>query len=162
MSSELVKKQVKYRQTTYYQTKRMSFSKRLFQLKGELTHKAFAEKLGISEALLRKYLNGSDPSLSKATQIADRAHCSLSWLATGEKAPHTIPGVIKPSILAKSISIVRSINKKNELNLTEDQVSKLSVTCYEYIHAVHHRVDAMTDDMAIERFLIHIAQTYFS
>jgi len=56
---------------------------RIRQLMNDNSVSAFARKTGLSESLVRKYLNGSDPSLSRAQQIAEKNNVSLSWLATG-------------------------------------------------------------------------------
>ncbi len=61
----------------------MSFAQRLATLIGEESVSGFARRVDVSEALIRKYLKGSEPSLTKANQIAMRANCSLEWLATG-------------------------------------------------------------------------------
>ncbi|QTG97973.1 XRE family transcriptional regulator, partial [Vibrio furnissii] len=61
----------------------MSFATRLQILIGEESISGFARRVELSEGLIRKYLKGSEPSLTKANQIAMRANCSLEWLATG-------------------------------------------------------------------------------
>lgn len=61
----------------------MSFALRLQALIGEESISGFARRVELSEALIRKYLKGSEPSLAKANQIAMKANCSLEWLATG-------------------------------------------------------------------------------
>ncbi|AIL73082.1 hypothetical protein VV93_v1c40260 [Vibrio vulnificus] len=61
----------------------MSFAQRLASLIGQESVSGFARRVDLSEALIRKYLKGTEPSLSKANQIAMRANCSLEWLATG-------------------------------------------------------------------------------
>jgi len=57
---------------------------RLRQLMKEESVSAFARKTGLSESLVRKYLAGSDPGLSRAQQIAVKNQVSLGWLATGQ------------------------------------------------------------------------------
>ncbi|NLS59880.1 XRE family transcriptional regulator, partial [Vibrio aestuarianus subsp. francensis] len=52
----------------------MSFSTRLQELIGEESISGFARRVELSEGLIRKYLRGSEPSLSKANQIAMRAN----------------------------------------------------------------------------------------
>ena len=59
------------------------FAERLQSLIGEGSISAFARKVGLSEALIRKYLKGAEPGLARANQIAMGANCSLEWLATG-------------------------------------------------------------------------------
>ncbi|MDX1300998.1 XRE family transcriptional regulator [Photobacterium sp.] len=61
----------------------MAFAERLKILIGEESISGFARRVELSEALIRKYLKGSEPGLSKANQIAMKANCSLEWLATG-------------------------------------------------------------------------------
>ncbi len=61
----------------------MSFADRLEELIGQESVSGFARRVELSEALIRKYLKGSEPSLAKANQIAMKANCSLEWLATG-------------------------------------------------------------------------------
>ncbi|USD63702.1 helix-turn-helix transcriptional regulator [Vibrio sp. SCSIO 43140] len=61
----------------------MSFAERLKELIGQESVSGFARRVDLSEALIRKYLKGSEPSLAKANQIAMKANCSLEWLATG-------------------------------------------------------------------------------
>lgn len=58
-----------------------AIGERLSILIGDQSTSAFARKVGLSESLIRKYLKGSDPSLSKAKQIAQRTGVSLNWLA---------------------------------------------------------------------------------
>ena len=59
------------------------FAARLRELMGEMSVSAFARKVGLGEALIRKYLKGAEPGFAKANQIAMAANCSLEWLATG-------------------------------------------------------------------------------
>nr|WP_293382437.1 helix-turn-helix transcriptional regulator [Natronospirillum sp.] len=37
--------------------------------------------MGLSESLVRKYLQGSEPTLSKARQIARNCNVTIDWLA---------------------------------------------------------------------------------
>jgi len=66
----------------------MSFAQRLASLIGQESVSGFARRVDLSEALIRKYLKGTEPSLSKANQIAtiftDKQKSSMSrhlkWL----------------------------------------------------------------------------------
>lgn len=49
---------------------------------------AFARRCGFGESLLRKYLQGSEPSASNLAKIADAAGVTVDWLATG-RGPRT-------------------------------------------------------------------------
>ncbi|TGG90659.1 XRE family transcriptional regulator [Natronospirillum operosum] len=63
-----------------------SFQQRLRTLIGERTVSGFARHVGLSESLVRKYLQGSEPTLSKARQIARRCDVSIDWLAGDQSA----------------------------------------------------------------------------
>ncbi len=58
-----------------------SFQNRLRSLIGNQTVSGFAREVGLSESLIRKYLQGSEPTLSKARQIARNCDVSIDWLA---------------------------------------------------------------------------------
>ncbi|MEW5885876.1 MAG: helix-turn-helix domain-containing protein [Pseudomonadota bacterium] len=57
---------------------------RIKQAIGDEPVAAFARRCGIGESLLRKYLQGSEPSASNLVKIATAASVSLDWLATGQ------------------------------------------------------------------------------
>lgn len=59
------------------------FKAQLRQLIGNGSVSAFARKVNLGESLIRKYLNGSDPGLSKVVQIALACDVSVEWLAFG-------------------------------------------------------------------------------
>ncbi len=87
-------------------TKMSGFAERLTQLIGEGSVSAFARKVGLSEALLRKYLKGAEPSLAKANQIAMGANCSLEWLATGCGYLYRQAEVVDREALQGALSLV--------------------------------------------------------
>lgn len=66
----------------------MTFSDRLKRLIGERTVSEFARSVGLGESLIRKYLKGSEPTLSRAHQIAEATQCTLEWLASGKGYPY--------------------------------------------------------------------------
>jgi hypothetical protein len=138
----------------------MSFSKRLVELKGDLTHKAYAQKLGVSEALLRKYMNGSDPSLSKAAQIADKTGKSLNWLALGNDSPSPINKAIDLSCLEDAMVTVEQVSRRNGFKLTSSQVAKLTITSYEYMKSINKEPTAIVDQEALENFIVHLSRMY--
>lgn len=55
---------------------------------GEEPVAAFARRCGFGESLLRKYLQGSEPSATNLAKIADAAGVTVDWLATG-RGPRT-------------------------------------------------------------------------
>jgi len=64
----------------------VSFSERLkIALKGESVN-SFAKKCGLSESLIRKYLDASSvPSVDKVVKMAEIANVPLEWLAAGKE-----------------------------------------------------------------------------
>ncbi len=111
-----------------------NFSSRLHQLMAGNSIGEFAKKLQISEPLLRKYLKGSDPGLSKARQIASNAGCSLEWLATGEGEPFNKQGSgLNLEMLELTLVLVDDVLKDVHPALTGGQRAKLVAASYEYV-----------------------------
>ncbi|WEM45485.1 XRE family transcriptional regulator (plasmid) [Photobacterium sp. DA100] len=126
----------------------MSFSSRLRTLIGEESISGFARKVEISEALLRKYLKGSEPSLAKANQIAMRANCSLEWLATGCGYLYRQAEVVdKPALNAA----FEHVNGKKISNTEADKLLKI-VTGYQYLRT-HKKSDGYLDISGMATFL---------
>jgi transcriptional regulator with XRE-family HTH domain len=62
-----------------------AFKERLKLLIGNNSSLGFAQKCGISESVLRKYLKGeSEPTLSKLIAISRACEIPVNWLATGD------------------------------------------------------------------------------
>ena len=57
------------------------FAERLEEARGKMSWHDLSQKTGINERLLRKYANESEPSISKAAEIAVALGVSLDWLA---------------------------------------------------------------------------------
>ncbi|AJR06095.1 DNA-binding protein [Photobacterium gaetbulicola] len=126
----------------------MSFSSRLRTLIGEESISGFARRVEISEALLRKYLKGSEPSLAKANQIAMRANCSLEWLATGCGYLYRQAEVVdKPALNAA----FEHVNGKKISNTEADKLLKI-VTGYQYLRT-HKKSDGYLDISGMATFL---------
>lgn len=70
-----------------------TFSDRFKLVLGNASVNSFAQKCGVSESLLRKYLSGSCPGLDKAASIAEAAGVDLTWLATGH-------GMMRPAAVS--------------------------------------------------------------
>ena len=62
---------------------RDGFVQRLSTLIGDSSYRSFAQRAGISDTVLKKYLKDSIPSLDKAVSIAKAGMVSLEWLALG-------------------------------------------------------------------------------
>lgn len=61
-----------------------AFAKRLRAAIGDQPVLRFAQKCGMSDSLVRKYLEGSLPGLEKLIMLARAAEVRVGWLATGE------------------------------------------------------------------------------
>lgn len=59
----------------------MGFSDRLKELQGNLRDADFARKTGVSVQTLRRYEDGSSPSIDIARKIAEAYEVSLDWLS---------------------------------------------------------------------------------
>lgn len=126
----------------------MSFSTRLKTLIGEESISGFARRVDISEALVRKYLKGSEPSLAKANQIAMRANCSLEWLATGCGYLYRQAEVVdKPALNAA----FEHVNDKKISDTEADNLLKI-VTGYQYLRT-HKKSDGYLDISGMATFL---------
>ncbi|TDF41800.1 XRE family transcriptional regulator [Alteromonadaceae bacterium M269] len=139
----------------------MSFAERLKHLKKETNHSAFAQKIGISEALLRKYLNGSDPSLSKAAQIAKRTGCSLAWLSGTEDTPFpSKQNTLDHLVLEQSIVCVNEVNREQKLELSPSQIAKLTTTSYQHIKSMTNHGHVSYDKAEAKYFVQHLSEIY--
>ncbi|PSW21941.1 XRE family transcriptional regulator [Photobacterium sanctipauli] len=126
----------------------MSFADRLKSLIGEESISGFARRVDISEALIRKYLKGSEPSLTKANQIAMRANCSLEWLATGCGYLYRQAEVVDKSAL---FTAYEHVSGKKISNTESDELLKI-ITGYQYLRT-HKKADGYLDISGMAAFL---------
>lgn len=131
----------------------MSFAKRLNTLIGEESISGFARRVGLSEALIRKYLNGSEPSLSKANQIAVRANCSLEWLATGCGYLYRQAEVVDAPAYRMAYQHVTGRHLTDEEMAAHQSI----VAGYQYLRA-HKKADGYLDKEAMVAFLTRSAK----
>lgn len=126
----------------------MSFAERLKSLIGEESVSGFARRVDISEALIRKYLKGSEPSLAKANQIAMKANCSLEWLATGCGYLYRQAEVVDKTALYAAFSHLYG----REPSETEAEKLIKMVTGYQYLRT-HKKADGYLDIQGMATFL---------
>ncbi|MBY7968502.1 helix-turn-helix domain-containing protein [Vibrio fluvialis] len=126
----------------------MSFATRLQELIGEESISGFARRVEMSESLIRKYLKGSEPSLSKANQIAMRANCSLEWLATGCGYLYRQAEVMDMDAYALAHRYVTG----NVLSSSDQEQQRLIISGYQYLRA-HKKADGYLDETAMAAFL---------
>ncbi|WP_273859810.1 helix-turn-helix domain-containing protein [Photobacterium sp. GSS17] len=126
----------------------MSFAERLKSLIGEESVSGFARRVDISEALIRKYLKGSEPSLAKANQIAMKANCSLEWLATG------CGYLYRQAEVVDKIALYAAFSHLYGREPSETEAEKLTkmVTGYQYLRT-HKKVDGYLDIQGMATFL---------
>ena len=124
----------------------MSFSERLKSLIGEESISGFARRVDISEALIRKYLKGSEPSLSKANQIAMRANCSLEWLATGCGYLYRQAEVVDMDAYEIVYRYLHGEAPHHQ------ETHRMLISGYQYLRA-HKKADGFLDETAMIAFL---------
>lgn len=112
-----------------------SFADRLRELIGDQPVSAFARKVGLSEGLMRKYLSGSEPSLSKANQIARTTNCSLEWLATGAGFRFGRAELVDMGALERAIGITLDIAGAADITIANEKSMKMVVALYQYLRA---------------------------
>ncbi|MER2491578.1 XRE family transcriptional regulator [Catenovulum sediminis] len=131
----------------------MSFAERLKSLIGKESISGFSRRVGLNEALIRKYLNGSEPSLNKANQIAERANCSLEYLATGCGYLYRHAEVVD----LEALKMAHALTRKTELNEVATLELTRMISAYQYLRA-NKKPDGYLDKAGAERFL-NIAQS---
>ncbi|MGF1876174.1 helix-turn-helix domain-containing protein [Photobacterium frigidiphilum] len=126
----------------------MTFADRLKTLIGEESVSGFARRVDISEALIRKYLKGSEPSFTKANQIAIRANCSLEWLATGCGYLYRHAEVVDQDALIAAHTAVTGQTPNDERII---ELVKM-VSGYQFLRK-HKKTDGYLDIEAMTTFL---------
>lgn len=129
----------------------MSFAERLKELIGQESVSGFARRVDLSEALIRKYLKGSEPSLAKANQIAMKANCSLEWLATGCGYLYRQAEVVDMPAYQLAHETVLGIPLAPEEILTHRKL----ITAYQYLRATKKN-DGHLDAHGMKRLLANV------
>jgi transcriptional regulator with XRE-family HTH domain len=106
---------------------------------------AFAEKSGITEGALRKYLSGSSlPGLDKLVAIADTSHVNIEWLATGIGPMKKDDGdVFETHLLAIIIELLEDQEKETNKILTPLEKAEFINTAY----GLYSEADIMSDNI---------------
>ncbi|MGL4204540.1 MAG: helix-turn-helix domain-containing protein [Aeromonadaceae bacterium] len=132
-----------------------SFADRLRHLIGSESVSAFSRRVGLSEAMIRKYLNGSEPTLSRANQIARQANCSLEWLATGQGFQYRQAEVVDMNALEEALLLALELLDAGEASLSNEKALKLLVALYQYLRTTK-RADGSLDIVATREFAKHL------
>ncbi|WP_320822380.1 helix-turn-helix transcriptional regulator [Reinekea sp.] len=131
-----------------------TFAARLRILVAESTVSAFARKVGLSESLIRKYLKGSEPSLSRADQIARTVNVSLEWLATGCGYQYRQAEVVDQAALQAASRITQQCLIAEAVDLADPARLTLLVSIYQFLRA-HKKLDGYLDEPGAEHFAGH-------
>ncbi len=133
----------------------MSFSVRLLELIGDSSVSEFARRVGLGESLIRKYLKGSEPTLSRARQIADATRCSLEWLASGEGDPYHQADVVDLSALKSALNIIAEEPGMEQWSIPEETTLIRMIAVYQYLLATKLRDGEFDEPLArsFARFL---------
>ncbi|WP_028672668.1 helix-turn-helix domain-containing protein [Saccharospirillum impatiens] len=130
----------------------MTFSDRLKVLIAGRTVSDFARSVGLGESLIRKYLAGSEPSLSRAHQIARSCQCSLAWLASGEGLPFDAAPEVALDALQSALRIIAREPGRSDVNIPDTETLKHIIALYQYLR--HHRLrDGTVDELLGQSFM---------
>lgn len=130
----------------------MMFSDRLKILIAGRSVSEFARSVGLGESLIRKYLSGSEPSLSRAHQIAQSCQCSLVWLASGEGLPFDAAPEVAVDALQSALHIIASEPGSTDVRIPDPQTLKHIIALYQYLRNNRLR-DGTVDELLGQAFL---------
>ncbi|WP_421224516.1 XRE family transcriptional regulator [Aeromonas jandaei] len=131
------------------------FAERLQSLIGEGSISAFARKVGLSEALIRKYLKGAEPGLARANQIAMGANCSLEWLATGCGYLYRQAEVVDREALGAAQQLLQELQP--EVVLPDEEALVILLAYYQFLRT-HKKGDGFLDLALAREFGRHIGE----
>ncbi|BCS47475.1 XRE family transcriptional regulator [Aeromonas jandaei] len=131
------------------------FAERLQSLIGEGSISAFARKVGLSEALIRKYLKGAEPGLARANQIAMGANCSLEWLATGCGYLYRQAEVVDREALGAAQQLLQE--QQPEAVLPDEGALVILLAYYQFLRT-HKKGDGFLDLALAREFGRHIGE----
>lgn len=135
----------------------MTFSDRLNSLIAGRPVSEFARSVGLGESLIRKYLSGSEPSLSRAHQIARASQCSLVWLASGEGMPFDATPEVAIDALQSALRIMASEPGTRHLQTPETDTLRHLIALYQYLRQ-HRLRDGTVDEVLGQSFLRRLVQ----
>ncbi|ELC7281013.1 helix-turn-helix domain-containing protein [Aeromonas veronii] len=131
------------------------FAERLQSLIGEMSVSAFARKVGLSEALIRKYLKGAEPGLTRANQIAMGANCSLEWLATGCGYLYRQAEVVDREALAAAQLLLGE--QQPGVGLPDEEALVTLLAYYQFLRT-HKKADGFLDLALAREFGRHLGE----
>lgn len=132
----------------------MEFKDRLKKAIGKESVNSFAERCGMTEGVLRKYLSGPTlPGLENLISIAKAADINIAWLATGEgPMKQDEDNLIHEDLLALIIETYEE-REKSEQNISpQDKAHSISM-----IYGIFHNDEGIQELKTLEqkKALIH-------
>lgn len=101
-------------------------------MKGE-SNRAFADKCGLSEGTLRRYLRGeTTPDLEVLQTIAQVSGCNLAWLAAGDVQAGAAPP-LDEELLEAVLEAVEEYLDQVKGRLKPDKKAKLVAALYDMV-----------------------------
>lgn len=131
-----------------------TFADRLRFLMRELSVSAFARQVSLSESLIRKYLKGSEPSLSRAEQIARLANVNLQWLANGSGEPYRNPEYVNKTLLQLADQLVNQSLSIHVFHLPALDRMALTVAAYQFLQDSSN-ASGLLDEQGAQLFISH-------
>ncbi|MHA7881355.1 MAG: helix-turn-helix domain-containing protein [Saccharospirillum sp.] len=128
----------------------MAFAARLRFLIGEGSVSDFARQVGLGESLVRKYLKGSEPSLTRAYQIAQRCRCSLEWLASGQGYPYRRSEMVDLAAMQSALSIISKEPEMASMTLPDEDTLIRMVAVYQLLSTTKLRTGDLDEQQAKE------------
>lgn len=125
---------------------------RIKEIRGFLTQKEFANRIGVTQGAVQKYENGVNyPGYGVLEKIAEFGEVTVEWLLRGEEA--RAPGLqdfspeaysatltaLETALLTEVIAAVEEVVKAERLKFSPPQKSRLIVRVYDDCRAQHQR-----------------------
>jgi transcriptional regulator with XRE-family HTH domain len=125
---------------------------RIREIRGFLTQKEFAQKLGVTQGAVQKYEKGiNNPGYGVLEKIAAFGAVTVEWLLHGEeaRAPELQDSAseaycaslsaIETALLTEAVTMVEEVVKAERLKFSPAQKSRLIVRVYDDCRAQHLR-----------------------
>ncbi len=115
---------------------------------GSRSENAFANLVGVSGTMLRKYLTGSEPGVAIAARIAQRTGVRLDWLILGEGpkyaadlAQHQVSGSalgasLDGELLGRVVDRVAKVYRELGVGLPDVELGRLAAEKYAEIREI--------------------------
>jgi transcriptional regulator with XRE-family HTH domain len=127
-------------------------AERIRKIRGNMTQKMFAQKLGVKQNAISRYESGRIPDLKTLNNIAVFGNVTVEWLLRGvdqqeKELEEIVPGEYDPksispietALLAEAIVKIEEVIKESRLKLDIYQRARLIARVYEECRANFRR-----------------------